>query len=581
MQKYPFKNSLLRRVKISVVILAVIYVIMVAAIMLPLYAKNFYRRMLQQKKYEDQIAVDGINRLIRTVERSANDMILMLNVPNDAKGSILSEGRTFLQRRKRFQEVMAANLIQYPEIARIYLILDSGESFSLERSGMYSAFFSGEASYPFAAEQETVTAKGEWLPLHPEQSGPCFCKKLSRIDDSVRMGFLVLEADGEALDGVLDPAWEVQGAEGYLLDAEGGLIACSHPSFMEEYAKIGGGEQKLYFEQKVTNRRSAVWYSYDTFALDDGWTLVSVLDKREGMKGMVIVIRYTLIFTPILICLLIAVISKRLHRALQPLVQLSDHMKEEKSGNLSRIDLPVTDDEIGYLLDNYNRAVERNQKLIEQIMHNEEEKRIYEFSLLQAQIKPHFLYNTLDTAYCLNEIGEHKESNFVIKQLADYYRSVLSSNTQKVTLAQECSALEKYINIQQIRYGDQIQFQMEIPDDLQEISVPNMILQPLVENAIYHGIKPAGRRGTIIVSGRRTDQGCELRVADDGVGMSRRQFMQILEEESQKKTVAGFGLRATVERLKLFYGDRVEIALEEQSKGTCIVICLNIHHQLT
>lgn len=219
--------------------------------------------------------------------------------------------------------------------------------------------------------------------------------------------------------------------------------------------------------------------------------------------------------------------------------------------------------------------VDMNGKLIQKVEQNEKEKRRLELALLQMQIKPHFLYNTLDTAFCLNSMQKHQEANHVIKQLAEYYRLVLNHGDEWINFVEELDAVEKYLEIQSVRYSNLISYTIDVDEELYGFRIPKMTLQPLVENAIYHGIKPAGRKGNILISGELCDDKVKIAVIDDGVGMSQAMFDEILNGKRKSTDGESFGMKSVVERLRLFYGD-AKMDLGQTDEGTSIVLSIDL-----
>lgn len=264
-----------------------------------------------------------------------------------------------------------------------------------------------------------------------------------------------------------------------------------------------------------------------------------------------------------------------LKKILRPVVAIGNHMQMTGANPLSKIDLPDTTDEIGYLISSFNQMVDMNKVLIDQVKEDEYEKRRLELALLQTQIKPHFLYNTLDTAFCLNEIGMNKDASRVIKQLAGYYRLVLNHGSEWISLGEELEAVKKYLEIQAVRYSDVIAYKILVDEELYGFQIPKMTLQPLVENAIYHGIKPTGKPGHIIITGEFCENEVTLSVIDDGIGMSKAYFDDVIKGKRKSSDKESFGVKNVAERLRLFYGDNASIVLDEENYlGTDIVLTI-------
>ncbi len=212
-----------------------------------------------------------------------------------------------------------------------------------------------------------------------------------------------------------------------------------------------------------------------------------------------------------------------------------------------------------------NRQIELNRQ--EQIR-----LRGIELSLIQAQINPHFLYNTLDAIVWLIETGKNEQAEEMVTSLSTYFRSFLSNGKDIVTLHQEEQHIRSYLEIQQVRYKDILDYDIQIDDTIRQCLIPKMTLQPLVENAIYHGIKPKRGKGRITVTGTLTQGLVTLRVEDTGAGMQPEE-LDTLRGQLQSDEAAGFGLTSSYKRLLLMYGTDCSFTIDSQpGQGTAVTI---------
>lgn len=195
-----------------------------------------------------------------------------------------------------------------------------------------------------------------------------------------------------------------------------------------------------------------------------------------------------------------------------------------------------------------------------------------ELSLIQAQINPHFLYNTLDAIVWLIETEKNEQAEEMVTSLSTYFRSFLSNGKDIVTVAEEQQHVRSYLEIQQVRYKDILEYEISIEEGISRCRIPKMTLQPLVENAIYHGIKPKRGKGKITVRGFREGDAVILRVADTGAGMAAQE-LAALREQVLSGEATGFGLTASYKRLGLMYGSGCSLDIDSlPSEGTAITI---------
>ena len=256
-----------------------------------------------------------------------------------------------------------------------------------------------------------------------------------------------------------------------------------------------------------------------------------------------------------------------------PIVAMNDRVEQIGSGDLSPQTPVETDDESLTLLS--TGIEDMAARLDKQIELNRQEQiklRDIELSLIQAQINPHFLYNTLDAIVWLIEIGKNDQAEQMVTSLSSYFRSFLSDGRDIVTIAEEKQHIQSYLEIQQVRYRDIMEYEINIDPSIEGTKIPKMTLQPLVENAIYHGLKPKRGKGKIIVTGTREDDKIILKVLDTGLGMSDEE-LQSLKTRVLNEDTSSFGLTSAYKRLKLLYGDEVDFdVVSKAGEGTTISI---------
>ena len=213
----------------------------------------------------------------------------------------------------------------------------------------------------------------------------------------------------------------------------------------------------------------------------------------------------------------------------------------------------------------------------EQVTREQKQLRKADFELLQAQINPHFLYNTLDAIVWSAEAGNQKQVVKMVGSLSEFFRSSLNKGKELVRVREELSHARSYLEIQQIRYQDILSYEIEVPEELFEYEIPKITVQPIVENALYHGIKNRRGGGKITITGEEGDNDYRIIVTDDGIGMDSERLAQLTEGLSGKNPgdVKIYGLYNVNERIKLFYGEEYGISIEsEYDKGTRVVIRL-------
>jgi two-component system sensor histidine kinase YesM len=221
--------------------------------------------------------------------------------------------------------------------------------------------------------------------------------------------------------------------------------------------------------------------------------------------------------------------------------------------------------------------IEQISTLIERNRRKQIRLREAELEVLQTQINPHFLYNTLDTIVWLAEAGRQNEVVQMVEDLSDFFRSTLNNGKDVTLVEQEFVHAESYLKIQKIRYQDILCYDMKLPPSLKNYRIPKITLQPLVENALYHGIKNKRGKGTIRVGGREEENRVVLFVKDDGIGMKKERLEQIRESllPDAEPRSDSYGLCNVNERLRLRFGAEYHLEIEsEYGEGTTVWIYL-------
>lgn len=257
----------------------------------------------------------------------------------------------------------------------------------------------------------------------------------------------------------------------------------------------------------------------------------------------------------------------------QPIKRLEKQMKRVENGDFD-IDLSVEgEDEVKRLSRSFNVMVARIRQLMAQIISDQEDKRKSEFKALQAQINPHFLYNTLDSIIWMNENGNYKGVSTMVSALAKLFRVSISKGRETNTVADEIEHARSYLIIQKIRYKDKFDFTIDAQPEVMEKNTVKLILQPIIENAIYHGISHIEEKGEIRITAAAEQDKLVFRISDNGYGIKPEDLKDLLEKEAKSTSGSGVGLKNVNGRIKLRYGDEYGVTIEsELDVGTAVII---------
>ena len=279
-----------------------------------------------------------------------------------------------------------------------------------------------------------------------------------------------------------------------------------------------------------------------------------------------------------LLLLLVIILSYYIPRSItMPITRISRVTNQVAKGNLSVRAAAESGAEARMLSDSLNAMIDKINELLDQVTTEQIRLRKAEFELLQAQINPHFLYNTLDTIVWLAEAGDQKRVVSMVGNLSDFFRTSLNQGKDIISIREELAHVRSYLEIQQVRYQDILRYEITVPEDLYEYKIPKITIQPLVENALYHGIKNKRGQGTITVTGKSKENGFVLYVRDNGIGMTQERLKEV-RAGIQKLSYTGkeiYGLYNVNERIRLNFGETYGISIESTyGEGTCVSISL-------
>ena len=228
--------------------------------------------------------------------------------------------------------------------------------------------------------------------------------------------------------------------------------------------------------------------------------------------------------------------------------------------------------EMEILESTYNKMVDEIDALIEMVYEEEKIKRKAELNALQEQMKPHFLYNTIDAMGYLALSGKNEEVYDALEAFGSYYRILLSKGREMISVREEAEMVKDYLELQKLRYGDSLHYVLNVAPEIQGTFILKMVLQPLVENSVNHGIRPKETPGVVYVEGIEEDGYLKFTVEDDGVGMDEDKIRE-LNRENISTNEKSFGLRGTIERMRIFYESDIDYTIKStKGRGTTIVL---------
>lgn len=578
-----FRNRLIRN-KITLVYVPLI---IVPLFVLGFASNHIYTNAIVEKTVKNvsdnsSLIITQINGILTNATSSANMLTLNLNkvLVEDQAGS-----------RGQFSELQLYTKITN-QLSFVMVIFPDVESVAFvdQQNNVYGSNARMESHAELAASSEMLNRLKQssgasiWFPMQwrnylvtdPAEPVLTLGKRIVNINTGVPLGYVILNIRESALSAVYENIGSMKEGSYFIAD-EGGLIVSSQNTaavlqpIAEPALRDWVLKSKAGADIQASKEGEMLLISTDIPNFE--WRLISMVpyDLLTEDTGKI-----TLLLILIgLVCFVIALFGARLLSNVisKPIVHLSRHMKKLKEGSLDQQIEVTSGDEIGLLASGFNTMMGRVKELLENISAEQRKKREYELALMQAQIKPHFLYNTLDVIYTLSEMGRTRDVQRTTKALADFYRVALSKGKDQIRLEEEMRSVMDYLSIQRIRYSDVFNFDIDIGPDILDCMIPKLTVQPLVENAIYHGLKNKASFGQLSITARREEQKVILSVRDDGAGITEERLQAIKRSMNDPEQQVGYGLCSVHERIKLYFGETYGIQIESvNGLGTVVTV---------
>ena len=370
------------------------------------------------------------------------------------------------------------------------------------------------------------------------------------------------------------------GKKGYIfiLDEDGNIVY--HPQQQQLYNEL----QTEYIDE-VMNCQTDVLNMGDgdsarlyTISRSDitGWTVVSCSYISELLKKSEEAQIIYMLMAVVLVAIALLISSFMAKSITQPILKLQSSMALIQEGDFRAGNVEVESrNEIGSLTETFNVMTLRIQELMEQIINEQKAKRKSEMKALQSQINPHFLYNTLDSIIWMAESGKNEEVVLMTASLARLLRQNISNEEEEISIFEEVEYCRNYLTIQKMRYKDKLEFRIDVAPEITSCQIIKLVLQPLIENAIYHGLKYKESKGLLELIGYAAGEDIIFEIRDNGVGMDEETLNHIFERHTVNYRSNGVGVYNVERRIKLTYGQEYGITYKSRSgEGTVARVCI-------
>ncbi|GKX68251.1 sensor histidine kinase [Inconstantimicrobium mannanitabidum] len=359
----------------------------------------------------------------------------------------------------------------------------------------------------------------------------------------------------------------------YIVDSENDIIYHPQQQLINIGLKKENNEDYLgsYIEDSDEGKRLVTIKTVNY----TNWKVIAVAYISEIVASKKEIMKFVTWILAIGILLLVLIFSYISAKISQPIKQLEKSMKKVQEGNFNIYVDAKGEDEVVKLSQTFNLMLSKVRFLMDQIVVEQEAKRKSELDALQSQINPHFLYNTLDSIVWMAENNNMQDVITMVTSLARLFRISISRGKNIISVQQEMEHARNYLVIQKIRFKNKFTYSIDIQPEVMNLKTTKLILQPLIENSIYHGIEYMQDQGHIKVSAAIVDEKLLYEITDNGLGIESEKLKSLLEYEAETKVESGIGVKNVQKRIQMTYGKEYGLEIEsELEEGTCIKIWL-------
>lgn len=523
-----------------------------------------------------------INYNIDTYIKSIEDIEYMFKYNSDVKKYLLLDAEDEEKQRaeKRIREQMETILEVRGDICNIGIVGSNGRILlnqdeinpyanitdklwykkTLERHGMFT--ISG------SHVQNIVKDKYEWV----------ITLSSALMQEVEEIGVLFADLNYQVIKDVCSQIDLHNDSYVFLIDDAGKIVY--HPEQRLIYSGLKGEFINKAFitdEPYFIIEKEGEEYLY-TIAQSEvtGWKAVGVVNIRDLLYYETQEKNIYFITSGVIVLAAIFLSFKLARRVTQPICTLESAMRKSELGDFKAAQLEIVEEnEIGRLGKTFNVMNKKIAQLIDEKVLAEQLKRKSELRALQAQINPHFLYNTLDSIIWMAEGGKNQEVVKMTAQLAKLLRQSISNDHEIVKIGKEISYAQGYLEIQKMRYKDQLNYEIQVSMEINNYYIVKLVIQPLIENAIYHGIKYKGSPGNIVIKGYMEEERIVIEINDNGIGMDENTLKNIFCKKESSSKSNGVGIYNVYSRLKMHYGEECEMTYQSQvGQGTRVKIAI-------
>ena len=549
---------------------------------LAIYSYSSTKRLVEQRvgtsmqQSVEQMEI-SIDLMLESIENLSSTLLLedTLYLRDNSIVGMLSEYEgydyaTYTIARKSLENIMSMYTITNRHIESVYLVKD--ERFIASAPAVFSTIVN-PLSLDWYSDFLNSGKNSEWCGMHStipystysNSNVISYMRKVNNRYNTINLGVMWIDVNERWFNEVYKKLDMQEGAEIFIVDASRNIVSHSQSTSLSENLPPESYTEALvpasgFYSAVIDGVSVIIAHSYLERA---GWNIVYTIPLSAVMSDYYAMLKSYLFYTGIIFVLLALAILATSYTITFPLINLINLMKKASHGDFN-VRAPVQSrDEIGELCSNFNVMIEDIDRLINEVYIAQTKQKEAELLALQFQINPHFLYNTLQTIKWLADSYNAVDIQNIVLSLARIFRFSIKSSSA-VKLSDELQNIRDYITIQKFRYEQRLEVQIEVDKPAENFVLPNLVLQPLVENAIIHGIEKKPEGGKIRVNVSMSESEISIIVWDNGVGIDQCRLESIIENlegDSDSGEDVSIGLRNIYERFKLMYGKRVRFSI--------------------
>ncbi|HEY8349773.1 MAG TPA: sensor histidine kinase [Clostridia bacterium] len=512
----PIRNKL---------IISFLALIILPAITIGIFSFYTSQRLLKQKteQYTNDILMEtgeNVDVKLREIERISFQIVSNMTIQEALKKANMGI-------KDEYEKIFVERAIdsQLKGFVPLYLDIASAQVISL--SGTVYYVNPGSVTIDISDSEKRILEEHKggavWFGTNPSSQTIRVGRAINSIVNQELIGYEIIQIRESSVHDIYRRTDLFKSGDILITDLDGRIISHKDKSKLDEFigdVAAGLTKDSIYNSFTTVGIDGTSNYVASRSINNGQWRMIAIIPTEQYERD-IILLRYWILGICGACCIMSLLLSLRISDSIsRPLRNLSEMMNKVGKGNFDVSIQPYSNDEVGVLSEHFNKMVQQVQKLIQEVYQEQYLKQKAELKSLRAQINPHFLYNTLESINWMARTRNVPEIGDMVKALGDLMRASISGD-DFVTLNDEITNITNYLKIQKFRYGDRLGVCIGISPDIGQIIVPKLILQPIVENSIVHGLEEKLEDGHIKISGKLENGDVVIMICDDGVGMEK------------------------------------------------------------